>query len=393
MSVQAKFPATLREHARSLSGDTVAQLGLLVDAESPTGDAQRLGTAALIIERMFASTGATIDRVEGTVGEHLVVSWGHARSSESGHVLLIAHYDTAVPAGTVDDSPFRLRGDTMTGPGVYDMKGAIVGARLAMRLIAERGRRLSTPVRLVIVNDEEIGSPDGIRVIKEQVRGAIAAIGLEPALPGGALKVGRRGVARVQLSVTGVESHSGLDAAAGVSAIDELVDQLVWARKVVPPSSGAHLNLGTISGGTRANVVAGRARAELGLRFDSVAAETTALAQLAGLTAFRAGASVDVQLLSHRQTWEPSADNTVASELIARAKSMGIELGTGVSGGAGDTNFVGNTRVPTVDGMGPDGAGAHGPKEWASLASLLDRAALLADYLAYEPRENSRDKS
>jgi glutamate carboxypeptidase len=387
MATRAPVPTNIRDHARSLSADVVENLDELVTAESPSGDVAGLATVADLIEELFESSGADIERVRGVSGDHLVVSWGHERTDPGGHILLVGHHDTALPVGTIDKHPFRLTGDTLTGPGVYDMKGAIVGVRLAMRLLHERRAHLASPVRLVLVNDEEIGSPEGARVIAREAEGAVAAIGLEPALVGNGLKVGRRGVARVRVAVRGVEAHSGLDAARGVSAIDELIDQLVWIRKSIPATSGAHVNVGTIGGGTRANVVAGRAEAELGLRFDSASAERFAFARFDAMQALLTGADITTEVLSSRPTWDADASNPLAARLVAKARELGIDLVTGVSGGAGDTNALGNTSVPTVDGMGPDGAGAHSPTERASLRSLLDRAALLAQYLTTDQRE------
>jgi glutamate carboxypeptidase len=382
--ITSATPCQLRDSATDLSGEALARLEELVMAESPSGDVARLAHAALLLESLYAGVGARIVRDQGPHGDHLVVSWPSAdpAGNERGHVLLVGHYDTALPAGATRERPFRLDGDTLTGPGVYDMKGGLVQVELAMRLIQRHGRELRAPVRLVIVNDEEIGSPDGHRVVRAHAHGAAAALGLEPALPGGALKIGRRGVARVELNVTGLESHSGLDAASGVSATDELVDQLVRLRELVPFSAQVSVNVGTISGGARANVVAGRAHAELGLRFSTGEAEGKLLAALNSLSPIRQGARVSTQLLTHRPPWVADPDNPLAAELIARAATMGLDLGHGVSGGAGDTNHLGSAGVPTADGLGPDGGGAHGPDERASLASLLDRAALLADYLA-----------
>lgn len=381
-------PRQLRDSAAASADEVLAHLEALVMAESPSADVDLLADAADRLESLFHGVGARVVRDRGPHGDHLVVSWplaGPARNGdERGHVLLVGHYDTALPAGAVRERPFRLDGDgdTLTGPGVYDMKGALVQVELAMRLIRRHGRELRAPVRLVIVNDEEIGSPDGRRVIRAHTQGAIAAIGLEPALPGGALKIGRRGVARAQLTVTGRESHSGLDASSGVSATDELIDQLVRLRGLVPFSPEVSVNVGTIDGGTRANVVAGTAHAELGLRFATAHAEAEILAALNSLTPIRQGAQVSTRLITHRPPWVADPENPLAEELTVRASEMGFALGHGVSGGAGDTNYVGSAGVPTADGLGPDGSGAHGPDEKASLASLLDRAALLADYLA-----------
>jgi glutamate carboxypeptidase len=329
----------------------------------------------------YAATGARVDRVPGDGAEHLLVHWPGV--ADGGHVLLIGHSDTVFAQGTTQQRPFRLApdGDTLTGPGVYDMKGALVAVELAMLLLAGAGTTPRRPVRLVVVSDEEIGSPDGQRVVASAAEGAVAALGLEPPLPDGGLKTGRRGVARVRVSVEGVEAHAGLDAALGVSAVDELVDHLVALRAAVPGPPEGELNVGTVAGGSRANVVAGSARAELGLRFATPAAEAALLGACEALRPIRPGARVRTERLSYRPAWPADPANPLAAELVALARGLGLELTTGPSGGAGDTNVPGAAGVPTVDGLGPYGAGAHAPTEWASLRSLLFRAALLAGYL------------
>ncbi|MEP7020989.1 MAG: M20/M25/M40 family metallo-hydrolase [Pseudonocardiales bacterium] len=167
-----------------------------------------------------------------------------------------------------------------------------------------------------------------------------------------------------------------------MSAIDELVDQLVLLRDRLPPSSGATMNVGTVSGGTRANVVPGRASAEVGLRFADAGAERCATQAVESLSAIRPGALLKTEWLSHRRAWAADPGNPLAAEFLALARDLGLELGSGTSGGAGDTNYTGAAGIPTVDGLGPDGRGAHGPAEEASLRSLLDRSALLAAYLS-----------
>lgn len=360
-------------------GDAVAWLKTLVMRESPSGDRALLARVADELQSGFERVGARVTRDRGPDGDHLVCEWPGIE--DGAHVLLIGHYDTVLPAGTTRSRPFALDGDVLTGPGVFDMKGALVEVALAMRLLRAESRVLRRPVRLVIVNDEELGSPDGRRVVAAHAEGAAAALGLEPPLPGGALKTGRRGVARALLTVDGVEAHAGLDQALGVSAIDELVDQLVRLR-AVSLLPGVALNVGMITGGGRANVVAGRATAELGLRFDDADAERMATGVLDSLVAVRPGAMVATEWLSRRPAWAADPDNPLAAELATLAADLGIKLHTGTSGGAGDTNFTGAAGIPTVDGLGPDGKGAHGPTEQASLSSLLERSALLAAYLA-----------
>jgi len=376
--------AKLLARALGMRGYALERLERLVTTDSPSDEPELLRAIQRELAGGYLAAGARVEHVDG---DHLVCHWpGPAPapgSQDDGHVLLIGHCDTVFPRGTPTHRPFRLApdGDTVTGPGVYDMKGALVAVELAMLLLAETGRSPRRPVRLVVVGDEETGSPDGQRVVAAHAEGAVAALGLEPPLPGGGLKVGRRGVARVEVVVEGLEAHAGLDAAQGVSAVDELVDQLVALRAVRPGPPEAELNVGTITGGTRANVVAGRARAELGLRFATVEAERSLLATLEALRPVRAGAAIRTRRLSHRPVWTVDPANPVAARLVASAAAMGLRLSTGPSGGAGDTNLTGARGVPTVDGLGPDGGGAHAVHEHASVASLLQRAALLADYL------------
>jgi glutamate carboxypeptidase len=184
-----------------------------------------------------------------------------------GHVLLVTHYDTVWSVGELERQPFVVDGDRVTGPGVFDMKSGIVAIELALEELRASGRTPSCTVRIVCIADEEVSSLDGRSIIESAAQGAIAVLGFEPAHPDGSFKSGRRGVARLALRVTGRASHSGLAASDGVSAIDELVDLLLDVRRDAPVGHDAAINVGRISGGTRANVVAGAAEAEIGLRF------------------------------------------------------------------------------------------------------------------------------
>ncbi|MFE2578923.1 M20/M25/M40 family metallo-hydrolase [Streptomyces sp. NPDC059378] len=386
-------PTELLALAR-MFGDTVLERWeRLVSLETPSADA---GRAAVFGKELAAGLAATADRIEhpsGPGGDHLVAYWNGRGTpspspspdggSRTGHTLLVAHSDTVFEAGTIARRPFTLDedGDTVTGPGVFDMKGSLVAVELAMDLLSRTGAAPRRPVRLVVVNDEEIGSPDGARLVARHAEGAHAVLGLEPPLPGGALKIGRRGVARIRLSVRGVSAHAGLDAALGVSAIDELVDQLASLRATAASLPDAALNVGTITGGTRANVVADHAQAEIGLRYATPETEQALLKAVLEPTPVRERAALSTRTLSHRPAWAMDPANPLAAELVALAGTLGLELPLGSSGGAGDTNLTGALGIPTVDGLGPAGAGAHGEDEHASLSSLLERAALLAAFL------------
>jgi glutamate carboxypeptidase len=338
--------------------ELIELLRLLVEHES---------TATLrdVLVDLLRSTGADA----AADGAHVAASLGDG----TGHVLVLGHFDTVWPVGRLAVTPFTVAGDLATGPGVFDMKGGLVALLYALRLL--QGRALPRPVRIVLTADEEIGSPDGARVVLAHADGAAAVYALEPPLRGGALKVGRRGVARARITVRGREAHAGLEARRGVSAIDELCDQLATLR--VP-----NVNIGRIEGGTRANVVAGHASAELGLRFATPQEEAALFAAVHGLAPVRSGAEISVEMLSRRPAWEPSASSGLAEHVQAVAKRLGEPIGLGVSPGAGDANLTGALGVPTVDGLGPRGHGAHAPDETVELPSIKARGKLLAALLA-----------
>jgi glutamate carboxypeptidase len=265
-----------------------------------------------------------------------------------------------------------------TGPGTMDMKGALVALELAFELLAGCGLALAQPVQVVLVADEEVSSPHGRTAVMAAAAGAAAVVGLEPPHPDGSLKTGRRGVARVRIEVHGREGHSGIIAGAGVSAIDELLDQLVQLRDALPRAADLGWNIGRVSGGTRANVVAGRASAEIGLRFGTGQTEQATLAAVRGLTPVRPGTTVRAEILSSRPAWPASPANRLAEHVIGLAAGLGEHLGARPAGGAGDTNFTGAAGLPTVDGLGPRGRGAHSRAESVRVDSILRRAELLA---------------
>jgi glutamate carboxypeptidase len=374
--------AQLLNDAYHLRSFAIQRLAQLVTVESPTGDVEGLNAMNSLLTAGFEAAGARVVREPGICSDHLVCHWpGQARGDER-HVLIIGHSDTVFPVGTTATRPFTVAEDkdTVTGPGVYDMKGALVEVELAMGLVLSRGSSLKRPVRVVIINDEETGSVDGQRVVASHAENAVAVIGLEPPLVGGGLKTGRRGVARWELQVRGIEAHSGLDSARGVSAVDELVDQLIILRSI-PTGVGTGVNVGVIEGGTGANVVAGYAQAIVGLRFSTSQDEAALRRIFSSLAPIRHNTSLEFRQLSYRPPWVADPDNPVAIEIVDIARQMGFAVTTGTSGGAGDTNLTGSAGIPTVDGMGPDGAGAHASTEHASINSLLQRAAILAAYL------------
>jgi glutamate carboxypeptidase len=377
-----------RRLSREREEEVIERLKCLVELESPSKDAELLGRLRDDLKARWEMLGLQVRVVKGPMGDHLVGSLDRGggppdRPDEPfGPLLVVGHYDTVWAQGETVLQPFRVDGTYAYGPGVFDMKGGIVALELALSLLAQLGVQPAQDLRVVCVADEEVSSPDGRRTVMAEAEGAAAVLGLEPPHADGSFKNGRRGVARVRLEVRGRESHAGLDAAKGVSAVDELVDQLLTLRETWPKTPDAACNIGIVRGGTRSNVVAGMAEAELGLRFSAPATEAALLDALHALRPVREGAEIDVEVLSRRPAWPVGSDVSLANHVIGLAKSLGEEVSARPADGAGDTNMTGASGLPTLDGLGPRGRGAHARGEAVELHSVLARGALLASLIA-----------
>ncbi len=370
----------LRGTADSEREAVVARLRELVELDSPSGEPTLLVRTRDTLASRLEELGAKVEVVPGPAGDHL-----RARMASAGDgpgLLMLAHYDTVWPSGESCRRPFFQEGDTARGPGVLDMKGGLVALELALRLVDLAGLSYPQPVEIVIVADEEVSSPDGRRVVGDAAGRARAAIGLEPAHADGELKTARRGVVRVGLRVRGREAHSGLDAVAGVSATEELLDQLDSLRAHLGGTDGVELNIGRLEGGTRANVIAGHALAEVGFRISNEDGQRAVQDWLGSVRARRPGAVTDAKLLSFRPVWEGRPD----SRLLSHVGRLGTDLGQHVlgrpAGGAGDANLTAAAGIATLDGLGPWGGGAHALDEHVSVRSILNRAELLAALLS-----------
>lgn len=350
--------------------------------ESPSDDPEALARCAELIESGHADIGARTVR-EGGAAQHLVSTWpAQADAPGAGHLLILGHYDTVWPVGQLEVMPYVDDGERIAGPGTFDMKGGLVVVERALDTLSGLGVPRAREIRFVVVADEEIGSPDGRAVVERHADGAAAVLGLEPPHPRGVLKTGRRGSTRVQISVTGRQAHAALDRSKGISAIDELLDQLALVRTELPEDGSTLVNIGTIEGGSRANVIPGSATAEIGLRFTELDTERRVLDWFRGLRPIRDGAQVEVTVLSNRPAWSAPDDNPLLDAVADAGANLGFTVEGRPAAGAGDTNFTGAAGVPTLDGFGPIGRGAHAPEESLVIASLPERIGLLAAIMA-----------
>jgi glutamate carboxypeptidase len=379
--------ASFLSAAAQFEAEIADRLKCLVELESPTRDAELLGRLRDDLKTRWEMLGLDVRVVEGPAGDHLVGTLAAGEGWEGtapppGHLLLVGHYDTVWPPGETGRQPFRVDGGRAYGPGAFDMKGGIVALELALSLLTRCGVHPGQELRVVCVADEEVSSPHGRHTVMAEAEGAAAVLGLEPPHADGSLKNGRRGVARVRLGVTGRESHAGLDAQKGVSAVDELVDQLLVLRSTLPKVADAACNIGVVKGGTRANVIAGAAEAEIGLRFSTPSTEEALLHALYALKPLRDSAKIELEVLSRRPAWPVATDPSLADHVVGMAKSLGEDISARPADGAGDTNMTGASGLRTLDGLGPRGTGAHAHGEAVDLASIRSRGALLATVIA-----------
>jgi glutamate carboxypeptidase len=349
----------------------------LVRLESPSGDVAALARCADAIAGHLAALGmqAEIRAVEG--GAHVRAEIGSGRS-----VLLLGHYDTVWPVGTLARMPLRREGGRLSGPGAFDMKGGIAIGMLAMRALADAGL-LRRRVVMLWTSDEEVGSGSSRALVEAEARASDAVLVLEPALPGGGVKTARRGTGQFEIVAEGRAAHAGIEPERGASAVHELARQILAVLALHDPGRGVLVNVGTVAGGTRGNVVAERAHAQVDVRIGTAADAGRVAAALGGLAPVDARVRLSVTGGFSRPPFERTPAVGQLYQLArSLARALGRDLPEGGTGGASDGNFTAALGVPTLDGLGAHGGGAHALDEHVELESLPFRAALVAGLLA-----------
>lgn len=372
----------LLEYCDSHLADIVAEIESLVRLESPSTDKAAVDRCGTEIARRARDLGGTVELLRSEVrGDHILVSW----SGEEPGILLLGHLDTVWPIGTLATMPLRRDGDRLFGPGVFDMKAGIAIAFAAVRALRHTGD-LHPAIRMLWTTDEEIGSGTSRAAVEAAARGSRAVLVLEPSLPGGALKTARKGCGEYELTVDGVAAHAGLDPGKGVSAIFELADQVRDIERLTDVSAGVTVNVGVIEGGTRPNVVAARARAVIDARALTAGDAERLDGVLRRLQPRRPGARLTLQGGFERPPMERSRDVARLFDLAQHvAGELGAALDEGTAGGGSDGNFTAAIGVPTLDGLGAVGDGAHAIHEHVVISALPRRAALVAGLLTRVP--------
>jgi len=354
----------------------VAMLARFAALESPSGDAAALAAMRDAAAAELADLGFDVHPVPGAGGCH------HLRAAGPGtrpHQLLLGHIDTVWSVGTLDRMPVREADGRLHGPGVFDMKGGIVQMIFALRAMRAMGADPSVPLVVLLTCDEEMGSPSSRALIEQAATGAERVLVLEPAYGSdGHLKTARKGIGNFVLRVRGRASHAGLDPERGASAILALSAVVQQLFALNDPSRGVTVNVGTIDGGLRANVVAPEARAEVEARVVTAADAAEVEAAIRGLVADDPRVAIEVEGGFRRPPMERTPAGRRLWELARScARDLGLDLDEAAVGGGSDGNFT-SRLAPTLDGLGAVGDGAHADHEHVVIARMPERAALLA---------------
>jgi glutamate carboxypeptidase len=361
----------------------------LVALESPTTDKDAVDRLGRRLGEELRALGATltVDEQE-TAGNHLIARWAPAptlprsraaRGRAGEGILLLCHMDTVWDVGTCAQRPCRTEEGRLYGPGAYDMKAGIVITLAAMAGLRALDRRPPLPIALLVTSDEERGSRTSRDLIEREAARSRIVLCLEPALSTGALKTFRKGTGLYHVTVLGRAAHAGADHENGVNAIEELALQIITLQRLTAYHRGTTVNVGLVAGGTRTNVVPEHAECWVDLRVTTREEGDRMHARLLDLRPHLPGAQVTVTGGLNRPPMERDARMLATfAHACAVAAAHGIDLTQGESGGGSDANFTAALGVPSLDGLGAVGNGAHATDEHVVLSSLPERAALLA---------------
>jgi glutamate carboxypeptidase len=357
-------------------------LKVLVCAESPSRDKDALDRLGRHIAELLRSAGGSVDVVPNERGgDHLLARFAGVDTCRPA--LVLGHFDTVWPLETLDRMPFRVEGGRAYGPGIFDMKAGLAIFLWSMaNSLFDPGRPAMRPIWALFTSDEEIGSPTSRGLIEELARQCAYVLVLEPPLGDGGLKTARKGVGRFHLDVEGKAAHAGVAPQDGRSAIVELAHQVLRIQELQDLELGTTVNVGVIQGGTTTNVVPALAWADIDVRANTLAEARRVEEGLRLLDPVTPGTRLTISGGFNRPPMERSPAIAALFEQARRiARTIGQELTEGSTGGGSDGNFTAAQGVPTLDGLGVRGGGAHADDEHILIDSLTERAALLAALL------------
>lgn len=362
------------------SEDLLDELADWVRLETPSTDPASVNRLMDVAEAELGRAGAALTRIPGRLGfgDSLI-----ARTQGEGKPILLAgHLDTVWSLGTIETMPYRVDGTRAHGPGIFDMKAGSFLAFHVVRSILSQNVPTRRPVTLLLTPDEEVGSPSSREIIEREARASALALITEPAGADGAAVTARKGVGRFVMHVKGIGGHAGTSFHDGASAVVELAHQIVRINAMVDTSRGITLNAAPAWGGTRPNVIAPEAGCEIDLRVSTAEDGAGMEARLLGLSAVTSGCTVHMTGGMNRPPFaETEAITALYEKARAIAAGIGLAMPKQTRGGGSDGNFTAAIGIPTLDGLGCLGSGAHATHEHILWKHLAPRAALLAGLL------------
>ena len=370
--------------ARRRLPQTIGLIRELVECETPSGDRPALRRFNDLLADRLDGLARVRTLPGGSQGPHLRCEFVLPGRAKQGRILALGHSDTVWPAGTLKTMPFLQSEGRLYGPGVFDMKSGLALFIAAMRILRDLDVPVYRHVTLQVNSDEEIGSPSSRARTEEIARQSIAVLVLEPAAGAtGALKTARKGVGDYTVTVRGVAAHAGLDFEKGSSAIVEMARQIERIAGFTRLDRGITVSPGVIRGGSRANVVAAECSVDVDVRVPRARDARYLERCFRSLKAFDQRCTLQVAGGLNRPPLEPSAGGGKLFRLAARlGRELGVELSECAVGGASDGNFTAALGIPTLDGLGAVGEGAHAPQESVVIGRLAERSALLAKLVA-----------
>ncbi len=376
-------PALL-DNLRPRRAEMLRVLSALVEHESPSLDKRALDALAVALQGVLIAIGGETEIVANPDGGNHILARFPGRSGSEGlpTALVLGHFDTVWPSGTLAGRPFRVEDGRAYGPGSYDMKASLVIVEFALEAIRSLGLAPSRSVEVLFTSDEEIGSPSSRALIESRARAAAHVLVVEPPMADGRLKTARKGVGFYSLRIEGRSAHAGVEPERGRSAIVELAHQILRLADLADPALGTTINVGVVGGGTTPNVVPSESHARVDVR---VATMDEAGRVEAAIRAIRP-VTPDVRVHYRGGLNRPPMVRTAGVAALfertrAVGRTLGLELGEGSTGGGSDANFTAALGIPTIDGLGALGGGAHAVDEHVLIDSLPERAALLAALL------------
>ena len=348
-----------------------------VEIETPTEVPEQVNKLVDLVAAGYRDLPASIERIAGHsgCGDHLVVrsAWGQ----DAAGILVLSHLDTVHPMGFIERLPFKIEDDSAFGPAIYDMKGGAYLAYHAFRQICAQPAQAPLGITQLYVSDEEIGSPTSRALIEREGRKAKYVLVTEPARDGGKIVTGRKGVARFEIYIKGVPSHAGTRPEDGRSAIRELGNIIQTLEAMNDFKRGVSVNVGVVRGGTKPNVIAEEAYAEVDMRVPTIADSDELVPKILNLKSRTDGVSVRVVGELNRPPYEKG---NAGAALYEHARTIAAEIGFDLvdthTGGGSDGNFTA-PHTATLDGLGVDGQGAHTHYEQMYISSIEPRARLL----------------